>query len=66
MEIGIERGLILLARKPPRLMHGDRQADFFLVAPPLTVTEAEVDEILLLIRQCLEDFGREVGDITAD
>ena len=32
MEIGIERGLILLARKPPRLMHGDRQADFFVIS----------------------------------
>lgn len=49
-----ERGLIIYSR---RLLDG-KARDNFLVSPALTVTEAEVDEILDLLAQSLHDFSR--------
>lgn len=50
-----ERGLIIYSR---RVMNGIR-GDHFLVSPALTVTEAEIDEIMDLLRASLRDFAPE-------
>jgi adenosylmethionine-8-amino-7-oxononanoate aminotransferase len=47
-----ERGLIIYSR---RVMSGKR-GDHFLVTPPLTITEAEIDEIMDLLVQALDAF----------
>ena len=47
------RGLIIYSR---RILDG-RARDNFLVSPALTVTEAEVDEILHLLGQSLDEFS---------
>ena len=50
-----ERGLIIYSR---RVMNGIR-GDHFLVSPALTVTEAEIDEIMDLLEASLRDFAPE-------
>ncbi len=50
-----ERGLIIYSR---RVMNGAR-GDHFLVSPVLTVTEAEIDEIMALLTAALRDFAPE-------
>jgi adenosylmethionine-8-amino-7-oxononanoate aminotransferase len=50
-----DRGLIIYSR---RVMGGLR-GDHFLVTPPLTVTEAEIDEIIGLLHQALSAFAPE-------
>lgn len=50
-----ERGLIIYSR---RVMGGAR-GDHFLVTPPLTITEAEIDEIMDLLVPALEAFAPE-------
>ena len=51
-----DRGLIIYSR---RVMGGAR-GDHFLVTPALTITEAQIDEIMDLLVQSLDAFAPEV------
>ncbi len=50
---GIEQGLIIYSRRT-----GDgRYGDWFMVAPPLTITESECDELVQRLDSALADFA---------
>ncbi len=50
-----DRGLIIYSR---RVLEG-AYGDFFLLTPPLIITEAEVDEVMELLKQALRAFAPE-------
>ncbi len=50
---GLDNGLILYSRRTA----GGKYGDWFLIAPPLTITEAECDELVSRLRVTLEDFS---------
>lgn len=62
VDIAFGNGLMIYARRPPALIDGRAQNDFFLVAPPLIVTEAQIDEILDLLRQSLRQLTDEYSN----
>ena len=49
---GLDNGLILYSRRTG----GGKYGDWFLIAPPLTITEAECDELVSRLGATLEDF----------
>jgi adenosylmethionine-8-amino-7-oxononanoate aminotransferase len=59
VDIAFGDGLMIYARRPPARFDGRAQNDFFLVAPPLTVTDAEIVEILALLRRSLSQLEHE-------
>ncbi len=52
VEAARKRGLIIYSRR----MFAGVRGDQFLVSPPLIVTEAEIEEIVGLLREALEEF----------
>jgi adenosylmethionine-8-amino-7-oxononanoate aminotransferase len=59
VDIAFANGLMIYARRPPAHFDGRQQNDFFLIAPPLTVSDDQIAEILALLRRSLSQFERE-------
>src|SRR5205807_2632661 len=59
VDIAFANGLMIYARRPPARFDGRPQNDFFLVAPPLTVTDDELADILALLRRSLSQLEHE-------
>lgn len=55
---GLRNGVMLYARPTPGSTHGH----WFMVAPPLTITEVEIEELLRRTRAALDGFR---GEATA-
>jgi adenosylmethionine-8-amino-7-oxononanoate aminotransferase len=53
---GLNNGLILYSRKTA----GGKYGDWFLVAPPLTISEAECDELVSRLKATFNDFSLEL------
>tara|TARA_B100000029_G_scaffold510033_1_gene600585 strand:+ start:660 stop:2042 length:1383 start_codon:yes stop_codon:yes gene_type:complete len=51
---GLKNGLIIYSRKTANSVNGD----WFIIAPPLTITEKECDELLERLDLTLKDFGK--------
>lgn len=54
--IGLRHGLIIYSRRTS----GGRYGDWFMVAPPLCVTEAEVEDMLARLGATLREFAEEL------
>ena len=57
MELAMNNGLLLYARQTAGGIYGE----WVMLTPPLTTTEAEVDELIELFRATLLDFQNELG-----
>lgn len=57
VDIAYERGLIIYSRRT----RGGFTGDHFLVAPPLIITEAQVDELMAILEDALHAFALEAG-----
>lgn len=57
VELAYARGLILYSRRT----RGGTAGDHFLVAPPLIVTEAQIDELMAILCDALDAFADEIG-----
>ncbi|SPJ27689.1 aminotransferase family protein [Falsiruegeria mediterranea] len=57
VELAYERGLIIYSRRT----RGGTAGDHFLVAPPLIITEAQIAEMMTILRDALDAFATEVG-----
>ncbi|MDT0570277.1 aminotransferase class III-fold pyridoxal phosphate-dependent enzyme [Streptomyces sp. DSM 3412] len=55
-ELGLRHGLMLYARQ----QNGGRYGEWFMVAPPLVITEEEVDAMVDRIGRTLDDFTDEL------
>ncbi|WP_319530495.1 aspartate aminotransferase family protein [uncultured Cohaesibacter sp.] len=53
VEMAYERGLIIYSRRT----RGGVKGDHFLVCPPMIVTEAQIDEIMAILVDCLDAFA---------
>ena len=49
---GLNNGLMIYSRRTA----GGKYGDWFLLSPPLTITQAECDELLRRLRRTLADF----------
>ncbi len=54
---GLNNGLILYSRRTA----GGKYGDWFLVSPPLTISEAEIDELVSRLGATFADFLRELN-----
>ncbi|WP_120503783.1 aspartate aminotransferase family protein [Sulfitobacter mediterraneus] len=57
VELAYERGLIIYSRRT----RGGTAGDHFLLAPPLIITEAQIDEIMTILCAALDAFAAETG-----
>ncbi|RYH09482.1 aspartate aminotransferase family protein [Tropicimonas sp. IMCC6043] len=57
VELAYERGLITYSRRT----RGGVAGDHFLVAPPLIITEAQIDEMMAILADSLDAFAAEAG-----
>lgn len=57
VEQAYARGLILYSRRT----RGGYEGDHFIVAPPLIITEAQIDEMMGILVDALDTFAREAG-----
>jgi adenosylmethionine-8-amino-7-oxononanoate aminotransferase len=57
VELAYERGLILYSRRT----RGGYEGDHFIVAPPLIITEAQIDEMMEILVAALDAFAQEAG-----
>jgi 4-aminobutyrate aminotransferase-like enzyme len=57
VELAYERGLIIYSRRT----RGGTSGDHFLVAPPLIITEAQIGEMMAILRDALDAFAAETG-----
>ncbi len=57
VELAYDRGLITYSRRT----RGGMAGDHFMVAPPLIVTEAQIDEIMEIFTDSLDAFAAEAG-----
>jgi adenosylmethionine-8-amino-7-oxononanoate aminotransferase len=57
VELAYERGLILYSRRT----RGGVEGDHVIVAPPLIVTEAQIDAIMAILVDTLDAFAAEAG-----
>jgi len=57
IDLAFERGLIIYSRR----VNGGPESDNFMLCPPLIVTEAEIGEIVAVLRDTLEVFAGEFG-----
>ncbi len=57
VELAYERGLIIYSRRT----RGGTAGDHFLIAPPLIITEAQIAEMMTILRDALDAFAAEVG-----
>lgn len=58
-EIALGQGLALYARRTA----GGRWGEWLMISPPLTVTAAEIDELLIRLRRALVIFEAEMVDL---
>ena len=49
---GLKHGLLIYSRRTA----GGQYGDWFMIAPPLTITEAECDELIARLDAALTDF----------
>ncbi len=54
---GLNNGLILYSRRTA----GGKYGDWFLVSPPLTISEAEIDELVSRLNAAFDDFLHELN-----
>lgn len=57
VELAYARGLIIYSRRT----RGGKEGDHFLVAPPLIITEDQIKEMMMILRNALDAFVDEVG-----
>nr|WP_238935958.1 aspartate aminotransferase family protein [Sulfitobacter mediterraneus] len=57
VELAYERGLIIYSRRT----RGGTAGDHFLLAPPLIITEAQIDEMMTILCAALDAFASETG-----
>jgi len=57
VELAYARGLIIYSRRT----RGGTSGDHFLLAPPLIITEAQISEMMTILRDALDAFATEVG-----
>jgi adenosylmethionine-8-amino-7-oxononanoate aminotransferase len=57
VELAYERGLVTYSRRT----RGGLAGDHFLVAPPLIITEAQIDEMMAIFVDTLDAFAAETG-----
>jgi adenosylmethionine-8-amino-7-oxononanoate aminotransferase len=57
VELAYDRGLILYSRRT----RGGEEGDHFIVAPPLIITEAQIDEMMAILVDALDAFAAEAG-----
>ena len=57
VELAYARGLIIYSRRT----RGGTSGDHFLLAPPLIITEAQIDEMMDILRDALDVFASEAG-----
>jgi len=57
VELAYVRGLIIYSRRT----RGGTAGDHFLLAPPLIITEVQIDEMMTILRDALDAFAAEVG-----
>jgi adenosylmethionine-8-amino-7-oxononanoate aminotransferase len=57
VELAYERGLILYSRRT----RGGYEGDHFIVAPPLIITESQIDEMMAILVDALDAFAGEAG-----
>lgn len=57
VELAYARGLIIYSRRT----RGGTSGDHFLLAPPLIITEEQIDEMMEILRDALDAFAREAG-----
>jgi len=57
VEIAYARGLILYSRRT----RGGLEGDHFLVCPPMIITEAQIEEIMVILTESLDQFALEAG-----
>ncbi|MEQ9695537.1 aspartate aminotransferase family protein [Shimia sp. SDUM112013] len=57
VDLAYERGLIIYSRRT----RGGTAGDHFLIAPPLIITEAQIAELMTILRDALDAFAAEVG-----
>jgi adenosylmethionine-8-amino-7-oxononanoate aminotransferase len=57
VELAYARGLILYSRRT----RGGDEGDHFIVAPPLIVTETQIDEMMAILVDALDAFAHEAG-----
>jgi adenosylmethionine-8-amino-7-oxononanoate aminotransferase len=57
VDAGLRNGVVLW----PNTGHADgRNGDLVLIAPPLTITEEEIEQLVALVRESLADVAREI------
>ncbi len=57
VELAYERGLIIYSRRT----RGGKAGDHFLVAPPLIITQEQIAEMMVILRDALDAFADEIG-----
>lgn len=57
VELAYSRGLIIYSRRT----RGGTEGDHFLIAPPLIITEEQIEEIMVILRDALDAFAYEIG-----
>ncbi len=57
VELAYARGLIIYSRRT----RGGKEGDHFLVAPPLIITQEQIKEMMVILRDALDAFADEVG-----
>ncbi|GGD30399.1 aminotransferase family protein [Sinisalibacter lacisalsi] len=57
VELAYERGLIIYSRRT----RGGITGDHFMIAPPLIITEAQVDEMMAILEDALDAFALDAG-----
>ena len=57
VEIAYRRGLIIYSRRT----RGGKVGDHFMVCPPLTVTTAQIDEIMAILTDSIDEFADTAG-----
>ncbi len=57
VELAYARGLIIYSRRT----RGGTSGDHFLLAPPLIITEAQISEMMTILRDALDAFAAQAG-----
>lgn len=57
VELAYARGLIIYSRRT----RGGYEGDHFLVCPPMIITTAQIDEIMVILTDALDQFAAEAG-----
>ena len=57
VEIAYRRGLIIYSRRT----RGGKVGDHFMVCPPLTISSAQIDEIMAILTDSIDEFAEAAG-----